>query len=100
MYYYPLRFPRLDRDSFEDVKSVHRSGDNRPRNLRVPMRFFDVSLALMNEKKLRGDLLSGCSGIFGSHLFIVKLDTQIPQSNLIICARCNEDGVFCRVPFD
>ena len=69
----------------------------------MPMYLFDVLLTLVHEKQLRGNLALARSSIVlhhGSRLFVILLDGEIPEGDLIVGSGSSEDGVFGRVPFD
>ena len=46
----PYTCNNLNRDSFKDIETIQRSANDRPRDLRMPVYFFNVLLALVDEE--------------------------------------------------
>jgi len=71
----------LGRDGFENVETVRRRGRYHTGNLRVPMNLFNMLLSLMDKQQLWGDDDPSVAlvELFGSSLFLIGLDGQIPD---------------------
>lgn len=86
---------------FEHVEPIQRRANHSTRDLRMPMNLFHVLLALVHEEQLRWYVPAARGR--PSHctrLLIVLLDRKVPKCDLIVRARCSEDGVVCGVPLD
>jgi hypothetical protein len=94
-------FKRSDRDRLENIEPVGRRADDCAWNLRVPVDLLYITLALVNEQKLRWHLAFAIIAVYHSAcLVLILLDSKIPKSDLVICTRGGKDGILGRVPFD
>lgn len=92
-----------ERQRPKDVESVQRRRDDYSRDLRMPVNLLDLTLPLVDEQELSGDVLEsfGLAGLLRRRsLVLVHFDGEIPQRDLVICSRGSEAGVFRWVPFD
>ena len=86
----------LNTDGLEHVETIATGSHERTRDLRVPMRFLDL-LHVVDEKQLGWYILDTGSI---ARLFVVELDSQIPESKCVVARADGNDGVVGRVPVD
>ena len=66
-------------DSFYDVEATQCCGDEDSRQLRVPVKFLDLRLALVDEQQLWRDIHSLSSS---ASSILILLHSQVPLNNL------------------
>jgi len=86
----------LNADSLEHVETIATGSHERTRDLRMPMRFLDL-LHVVDEKQLWWYVLDTGSI---ARLFVIELDSQIPESKGVVARADGNDGVVGRVPVD
>lgn len=66
------------------------------------MDFFDIFLALMDEKQLRRHLATTgrCLIHRGPRLVIILLDTKVPKGNLVVGTRSGKYRIFGGMPLN
>lgn len=87
-------------DRFEDIEPVVGRTDHGARDLWMPVDLFDVLLALVHEEKLRGHLATALGCVHGTGLFVILLDGEVPERDLVVGTRGSENGIFGWVPLD
>mmetsp|Transcript_19272 Transcript_19272/g.49755 ORF Transcript_19272/g.49755 Transcript_19272/m.49755 type:complete len:205 (-) Transcript_19272:104-718(-) len=82
------------------METILRCADHHAGHLRVPMQLFHIALALMNKVQLCWDVGEIFSSHFNLTCFRVVLESEVPQSELIVSTSDGDRGALVRIPFD
>ena len=89
----------LDRDRLEKVEAIRRRRAEHTRDLGVPVHLLDIRRTVVAEKQLaRHRLAIRSLGQLRGIFFVVALDAQVPQRDLVVAARGGKDAVFLGMP--
>lgn len=80
----------LNRNRFKYIEPVDRGADDASGDLRMPVDFLDVLLALVHEQELGRDVFEFLAlrgeDLFGARFVLVLLDREVPDRDLFVGA--------------